>query len=244
MRIAFITAAIVSHVIAFGQATNFISAAGEMNFSGAQIVTESGDEGNNIVRFAPWFNLQVYNNTDYRNHGFFIGLSVRNIGFIYEKDDEKWKVRNYAAGIPLGLKWGDMKGSFVYAGYEFEVPLHYKEKYFKGEDKERKNSVWFSDRVSPFTHAGFVGFNFKGGFNVKFKYYFTEFFNPEFNNSGITDARDIRYPGKGKAGDADYVPAREYLKVNVLYMALAWDMFKRPTTYTFYEKKESTQSVY
>jgi hypothetical protein len=129
-------------------------------------------------------------------------------------------------------------------GYEFEAVLQYKEKYFNGEDKERKNSVWFSDRVSPFTHAGFIGYNFKGGFNVKFKYYFTEFFNKNFDNSGITDPRDLRFPGKGKEGDVNYIAPRDYLKVNVLYVALTWNMFRKPIYYTTYEKKEATQSVY
>ena len=131
----------------YSQAERYMSAAWEVNFSSARIKSESGSEGGAIMRFAPWFNLQFYNNIDFDNSGYFVGFSIRNIGFIYEKNNEKWKARNYALGIPIGLKFGDVKGgNFIYAGYEFEVPIHYKEKYFKDEVKERKFGVWFSDR--------------------------------------------------------------------------------------------------
>ena len=223
----------------------FVSAAWEMNFSSARIVTESGSEGGNKLRFAPWFNLQFYGNTDYNNYGYFMGFTIRNVGFIYQKDNEKWISRNYALGIPLGLKWGDVKtGNFIYAGYEFEVPINYRERYYRNDSKERVFNVWFSDRVNPYTHAGFIGFNMKSGFNVKFKYYFTEFFNPNFDNSSIDDPRDIRYAGKGNEGDADYQAPREYLKVNVFYMTVTWNMFRKPYYYQIQEKKEKSESVY
>ena len=225
--------------------TRYASVSGEINFSGAKIITESGEEGGNVMRFAPWFNLQMLNNWDGKNHGFFTGLTIRNVGFIYQKDNEKWKVRTYNAGIPIGLKWGDMNGTFLYFGYEFEVPFNYKEKYFNGESKDRKFNVWFSDRVNSFTHAGFIGFNFKGGFNIKAKYYFTEFFNPDFNNSTITDPKDIRYPGNGLANnDPNYKPAREYLNVNVFYVALSWNMFRKPYYYYDYDRTEKADQMY
>lgn len=88
----------------FSQAERFISAAGEVNFSTASIVTENADEGGEVLRFAPWFNLQIYNNIDYKNHGYFMGFTIRNIGFIYENGNEKWKARTYNLGIPLGIK--------------------------------------------------------------------------------------------------------------------------------------------
>lgn len=227
------------------QAKSFFSSSGEVNFSSAKIISENGNEGGAIVRFAPWFNLQMYRNTDYKSHGYFYGLSIRNIGFIYEKDNEKWKARTYNIGVPLGLKWGDVEnGNFVYLGYEIEFPINYKEKYFKDEVKERKFNVWFSDRVSTFTHSAFIGYNFKNGPNLKFKYYFTEFFNKNFNNEGITDSRDLRFPGRGTEGDADYIAPRDYLTVNIFYLALTWDMFSKPEYYKQTVKKESLQSMY
>ena len=225
--------------------TNYLSVAGEINFSGAKIITESGEEGGNILRFAPWFNIQFINNWDKKNHGLFAGFTIRNIGFIYENGNEKWKARTYNAGIPIGFKWGDMDGTFLYFGYEFEMPFNYKEKYFNNESKDRKFNVWFSDRVNQFTHAGFVGFNFKGGFNIKAKYYFTEFFNPDFDNSSITETKDIRYPGNGLANnDPNYVAPREYLTVNVFYVALSWNMFRKPYYYYDYNRTEKVDQMY
>jgi len=218
--------------------TKYASVSGEMNFSGARIISESGDEGGNIMRFAPWFNLQMLNNWDGKNHGFFAGFNIRNIGFIYEKVNEqnvteKWKVRTYNVGIPVGLKWGDMNGTFLYLGYEFEMPINYKEKHFTGETKDRKFNVWFSDRVNTFTHAGYVGFNFKNGFNVKVKYYFTEFFNTNFNRETVrNEVKDIRHPD------------REDLTVNVFYFALTWNMFRKPVYYYDYNRTEKSDQMY
>lgn len=197
------------------------------------------------MRFAPWFNIQFYNNWDGRNTGFFAGFTIRNIGFIYENDNnEKWKSRTYNLGVPVGFKWGDMNGTFMYLGYELELPIHYKEKYFTGETKQEKFTVWFSDRVSTFTHAGFLGFNFKHGFNVKFKYYFTEFFNPDFDNSDLKPS-DIRYAGNGlDPNDPDYVAPREYLTVNNFYVALTWNMFRKPYYYYTYDKTEKADQMY
>lgn len=227
------------------QARRFVSTSWEVNFSSASIKSESGLEGGADMRFAPWLNLQFYNNIDYDHSGYFVGFSIRNIGFIYEKDNEKWKARNYALGIPLGFKFGDVKeGNFMYAGYEFEVPIHYKEKYFKDEVKERKFGVWFSNRVSPITHAGFVGYNFKSGFNLKFKYYFTEFFNKNFDNSNITNEQDLRYPGQGDPGDENYIPAREYLNVHVFYLTVSWNMFRKPEYMTWEKKEKVDGTVY
>ncbi len=228
------------------EATRFVSASGEINFSSARIVTESGTEGGNVLRFAPWFNIQMYNNIDYKNHGYFMGFTVRNIGFIYKKDNEKWIARNYALGIPLGLKWGNMKGgNFLYLGYEFEMPINYRERYYRNDSKERVFNIWFSDRVTQFTHAGFLGFNFRSGFNVKFKYYFTEFLNSSFNNASIDDDRDLRYPGNGlDPSDPNYIAPRDFLKVNVAYISVTWNMFRKPYYYTHIEKKEKAESVY
>ena len=234
-----------------GDKASYVSISGEFNFSSARIVSQSlqgggsVEEGGDIMRFAPWFNMQVLKSWDRKKCGFFTGLTLRNIGFIYGKDQERWKARTYNIGVPVGLKWGNMKGTFIYLGYEFEVPFNYREKYLVSDKKQDKFNVWFSDRVSPFTHSGFFGINFKGGFNLKAKYYFTEFFNPKFDNSGITDAHDIRYPGNGLAvSDPNYIAPRRYLKVNVIYLALAWNMFKRPVEYYNYKKVEKVEQMY
>ncbi len=230
-----------------GDPERYGSAAFEINFSSAKIIAtdledNTTSEGGNKLRFAPWFNLQMYGNTDYKNHGYFLGFTIRNIGFIYQNGNERWICRNYALGIPLGIKFGDMKHTYVYAGYEFEVPINYRERYYRNDSKERVFNVWFSDRVNPFTHAGMVGFNFKSGFNVKFKYYFTEFFNKSFNNESIDDPRDIRYPGNGlDVNDPDYKAPRPELAVNIFYVSVSWNMFRKPYYYTHYERQKSDE---
>lgn len=220
---------------------SYISSAGEVNFSGARIVTESGQEGENVMRFAPWFNLQVYNNWDGRSTGLFLGLTVRNVGFIYKDGNEKFKLRTYNVGVPVGFKLGDMNGMFLFAGYEFELPLAYKEKYFRDEVKISKKTIWFSDRVQSFYHSTFVGLNFNNGFNLKFKYYLTEFFNPDFDNSGITDPNDIRYPGDPDNADPELQDSREYITANVFYLGLSWYMFSKP--YNYY-RSENASEIY
>jgi len=228
----------------FAQKPNrYLSVSGEINFSGAKIISETGEEGGNQMRFQPWFNLQFYNNVDKDGFGFFHGFTIRNIGFTYEKDNEKWKARTYNLGIPLGIKFGDMDGMFVYAGYEFEVPIHYRERYFRDENKTVVNSIWFSNRVSPYTHAAFIGFDFKYGFNLKFKYYFTEMFNKDFDNSGTNEYKDIRYSGGSTDPNAP-AEARPYLTVNNFYVAVTWNMFRKPYYYTNSEKPKEAEEIY
>ena len=80
---------IISHsLVAQEEPVRFVSAAWEINFSSAKIVSETGEEGGADLRFAPWFNLQFYNNIDKESHGFFYGFTIRNIGFIYRNGEE------------------------------------------------------------------------------------------------------------------------------------------------------------
>ena len=70
-------------------------------------------------------------------------------------------------------------------------------------------------------------------------------FNPEFNNESITDYRDIRYPGNGLAeGTTGYVAPREKLTVNVFYVALTWNMFRKPYYYYDYNRTEKADQMY
>jgi len=68
------------------------------------------------------------------NFGLLFGAAIRNVGFIYNVQDgtgTKKKFRNYDFGIPVGVKVGNMRKTFFFAGYEIEFPLNYKEKYLK-----------------------------------------------------------------------------------------------------------------
>jgi hypothetical protein len=146
--------------------------------------------------------------------GLFTGLAIRNVGYIYDNYTEpatevmyKKKFRTYNLALPVGVKIGNLKGLFVYGGYEIELPFVYKEKTFDGGDKIDKNVDWFSNRVETFQHGPFIGIEFPYGFNVKFKSYLSE-----FHNQSWTDASGAKpYAG---------------LKSNIWYFSLSYALFK------------------
>jgi len=204
----------------FGQTNIYTTSGIEILFSFANI-QQDGNETGSILRFAPVLNSQTFVNFDVaENAGFFIGAGVRNVGFIYDQDsDTRKKFRTYNLGIPVGMKLGDLERFFGYIGYELEIPFHYKEKTFISERKE-KFTVWFSNRVPTVNHSLLVGVQFPYGLNLKFKYYFTEFFNRDFEElDPQTGTRSKPY---------------ENLEVNVMYISVAFNLFKNTKIYEFY----------
>ena len=139
--------------------------------------SNNGTDLSGPVRFAPVFNFQNAVNKDFSDKfGLFLGLSVNNVGFIYDVDAAtRKKVRTYNLGIPVGFKIGNMNGAYLYGGYAIELPLNYKEKTFINEEKS-KFSTWFSDRTQ-IQQAVMVGIQLPYGANIKFKYYFTDFYD-------------------------------------------------------------------
>ncbi|MCU0441866.1 MAG: hypothetical protein MUE96_05660 [Bacteroidia bacterium] len=223
---------------AFGinaQTKIYPSSSGEMIFSFARIV-KSGNEVSSNLRWSPVFNLQGLVNYDVgQSFGFFHGLAVRNVGFIYDVPgtDTLKKFRTYNVGIPLGIKLGNVKdnGFFVYGGYEFEIPFNYKEKTFVSERKVDKFSLWFSNRTEWYTQSVFVGFNFPKGFNIKFKYYLNQFFNQQF---------------KETSNGVQSMPFQNF-DANVFYIALDWNVFKDVRSYSVKSKQKiekQTQNRY
>ena len=212
--------------IGYSQSKLYSTSGWEMIFSWADVDYNS-TEGKTIMRWAPVLNLQGSLNYDFgKNVGLFTGLAIRNVGYImdnYVDRDEhtvKKKFRTYNVGIPVGIKVGNMKKLFIYAGYDFEFPFHYKEKTFKDENKTKNVATFFSNRVEQFQHGTIVGIQFPYGANLKFKYYFSE-----FHNQGYTES-DGYMPYAG-------------LKSNVLYISLNFSMFKNAKFYYEEEKKGS-----
>ncbi|MFY0628156.1 MAG: hypothetical protein JXR07_17795 [Reichenbachiella sp.] len=159
--------------------------------SGLEIIfSKGGTDSDGNLRFAPVLNLQSNLNYDLTDKlGFYTGIAIRNVGFIYDLIDSVntfKKFRSYNVGIPVGLKIGNLEKAFIYGGYELEIPIHYKEKLFVNEVKEDKFSVWFSDRTNSLHHSVFVGFQFFSGMNVKFKYYLNSFHNQDFEAIDIS----------------------------------------------------------
>jgi hypothetical protein len=197
----------------FGQTKKWYpTSSGEIIFSAASIENK-GNEGESVIRFSPVFNSQNYINRDIGEYfGFFSGLNIRNVGFIFKDEvgSGRTKYRTYNLGVPVGIKLGNLKDNFLYGGYEIEFPFHYKEKRFVNEKKTEKFSVWFSKRVPAYYHSFILGLELKSGLNFKLKYYLTNFFNKDFSE-------DI---------GGQSVKIYENFDVNVLYFSLSVDMFK------------------
>jgi len=196
----------------------YTTSSGELILSMAEINTGDLPAPQNIVRFSPWFNVQSLGNVDFgKAAGLFFGINVRNIGYIAKdsKTQIKKKYRVYDVGIPIGLKLGNMDSFFFYGGYEFELPLNYKEKTFENEVRTDKFNVWFSNRVPTYYHSVFVGIQFPYGANLKFKYYLTPFHNTDFVE--IQDGVELK--------------PYEHLEANVFYIALSFTMFRNAKVY-------------
>ena len=136
-----------------------------------------------VVRFAPVFNFQSLMNNDIsESFGIYTGFSMRNVGFIADDPSDaatRRKFRTYNAAIPLGVKLGNLDGAFIYAGFDAEYAFNFKEKTFVNGDKTGKKTYWFTSRVQQWQPSAHVGFQFLKGTNIKFKYYFNTFFNPD-----------------------------------------------------------------
>lgn len=181
------------------------------------ILDVNGSDRGAVVRFAPVFNAMGLANHDFSSHvGFFGGLSIRNLGFIYDvpESEFRYKYRTYNAGIPLGFKIGRMHKTLFFAGYEVELPFNYKEKRFANERKEDKFNVWLSDRTEPFFQSVFIGFQGPASSVLSFRYYLTNFHNTDFEET--VDGVEVRpYDG---------------LNSNIFYVSLSFDLFNGSRT--------------
>jgi hypothetical protein len=157
------------------------------------------------VRFTVFLHLGQYFHLDLNNSfGFFSGLALRNIGMITDETlpqtvsnagasvpYSNYKIirRQYTLGVPLALKLGSFKNHFyLFLGGENEIAFHLKEKYwtntFDRSGSKTKSTEWFSSHTPTFLPSVFAGIQFPGGFNLKFKYYLTDFLNTDYIVSG------------------------------------------------------------
>jgi len=206
----------------------------EIIFSFANIDADSANM-DNILRWSPVFNFMGRMNYDITRHlGVDIGLGFRNVGFIAKipeaENDLKKKFRTYNFGLPIGIKIGDLNQKnpfFLFAGYELEMPFHYKEKTFENGDKTDKITGWFSDRTDLFTQSVYAGVQFPQGFSLKFKYYLNNFFNSDYElfKDGVST--------KPYAG----------LDVNVFYFSITWFPFRDTKSYDI-EVPQYQETIY
>ena len=104
--------------------------------------SDNGQSLDGKVRFAPFFNFGNNVNVNFSEKaGFYAGWNIQNTGFTYYEDEfTKKKARNYYLGIPVGLKFGNMNGTYIYGGYEVAFPFAYKEKTFINEEKTKRTT--------------------------------------------------------------------------------------------------------
>lgn len=153
----------------------YTSSVSEIIFSWGSVEAKPLDPSS-IVRFTAFLHLGQQIHVDFNDHvGFYSGLSLRNVGLINELNDTvKIKQRVYTVGIPVALKFGNMKGANVAIGAEAEFAINYKQKVFVNDEKSKTN-IWFSDRTNIFLPSAFAEIRFKEGAYLKFRYYLTDF---------------------------------------------------------------------
>jgi hypothetical protein len=184
--------------------------------SGGEWIFSTGtlQNNNNVLRFSPVINLQTLLNFDQsESFGWFTGINIRNVGFIFDESPSvRKKVRNYNLGIPIGIKLGHLDDRFFFAGYELEIAMNYRERIFIDEVRDKRFSVWFSDRVNTLQHALFIGYTLPKGTSIKAKYYLNSFFNQEFTASD---------------GDGGAFQPYAGLDANIFYVSLNFALFKK-----------------
>ncbi|MDR2084900.1 MAG: hypothetical protein LBP67_07895 [Bacteroidales bacterium] len=238
-KFLFILLFVIAANTVFAQKTNIYLTSGlEFPFSLSSLDVYDSKKGT-VLRFAPWINIQESINFDITNgFGFFAGISLKNVGFIYKISDPstidvsfsrteiRKKFRTYNLGVPVGIKLGSFDKFFFYGGYEIELPLHYKEKTFIGDEKHIYRE-WFSDKTPNFIHTFFLGVEFPYSINLKFKWYITQFFDAK-----CTD-------------NIPYIPEIQYNEfgVNVYYISLSFNIF-RNTQFYFRRYVQSADGYY
>lgn len=135
------------------------------------------------LRFTMFLNIGVTFNYNFNRHiGMFTGIDLKNIGFIEEaENDQMIKRRSYNAGIPLGIRIGDMgknNAAFIVGG-GIDYTINYKEKRFISRNEKVVFTEWFSGRtptLMPYVFAGIA--NKTNGASIKVTYYPNDFLNP------------------------------------------------------------------
>ncbi|MFC2081323.1 hypothetical protein ACFLR8_03850 [Bacteroidota bacterium] len=176
-------------------------------------VENTGYAVNEKLRYTLAFNVGQYWHVDFNNMiGFYSGLGVRNVGFIYDTDlPTKTIRRSYNLGVPLAIKLGVFdKKIYIMGGGEYELLFHYKARRWDSNKRRGPMTVedeWFSDKTERFIPSVFAGIQFPGGFNIKLKYYLGDFLDLDYTGD------DLREPN---------VSFSEYTKINMYYISICW----------------------
>jgi len=164
----------------------YISAMAEGSILSTAILDINGSSALATTRYSAFFHTGVQLHKDFsKSFGVFTGMGIKNIGFINKVNDSTIKRRVYTIGVPVGIKFGIMKKSFIMLGGGIDIPFNYKEKGFVKRGKKDKFNEWFSDRTPAFMPYGFIGARSKKGFQLKLQYYPTNFFNQDYEVNNV-----------------------------------------------------------
>ncbi len=154
------------------------------------------------LRFSAFFHAQYQFHYDFgRFMGIYTGFSIINVGFINEipvpdGSSATLKQRSYSAGIPLGLKFGNMpSGDYLAFGAEAECMFAYKQKIIYNGNKTI-SSAWFSNNVNTFNPSLFGELRFHSGAYIRFKYYLLDFLVDKTSVLNIGDYQVTYTPEK------------------------------------------------
>ena len=184
----------------------------EFLFQFADIEKASTDVANKL-RFTIVINLGQYWHVDFNNTvGIFSGIAVRNTGFIYDTPLPTKTIRRvYTLGVPLAFKLGAFdKHVYFLAGGEYELAFHYRARKWLSNSRDGTKYVdgeWFSSKSRLFIPSVFAGFQFPGGFNIKFKYYLQHILNEDYVGADLGESE---------------VSFSDYTKLNMMYVSLSW----------------------
>lgn len=218
-----------SSALSFGQTQVYSITTGELLYQWGDIsFTDSYEKANtqneqlnSPMRFTMFFHLGYNLHMDFNDKfGIYTGFAIRNVGLTSNErllradgkvQDYKILRRSYNLGVPFALKLGSFSNNtYVFAGGEVELQFAYKEKVWDSHNRsgtKKKYTEWFGDQTNRFVTAGFVGVQFPKGFNVKFKYYFTDFLNHDYKSPN-NQIRDLR----------------RYASSNIMYVSMSWQI--------------------
>lgn len=183
-----------------------------MIFSTA-LINNNGNNSLGTLRFSMFFHIgATYNYNFSKSAGIYTGLDIKNIGFIekYDAFDLTVKKRVYTLGVPVGLRFGNMKTrDYFFLGGGLDVAFHYKEKAWSDLFSKTKSNDWFSKRSEILLPYVFAGVSLKGT-TLKIQYYPTNFLNEDYQEfNTITNTYDKPFAGK---------------KVNLLLVSVGRDL--------------------
>lgn len=222
------TVFLLSSIVANGQSgtaheMSYSKNAYEYIFSGGSVNESSSSvdgkpvSATNPVRFSAFLNMQEQFHFDFsKNVGIYTGIGVRNIGFIHDFKDSlnnkiKVKQRQYALGVPLAFKLGNMpKNIYIAFGGELELFFSYKQKVFYNNRKDKYDD-WFSSNSELLNPSVFAEVNFPKGTFIRFRYYLNDFLKENPNGVDLNNGK-LNY---------DFTPSTlMYLSIGT---ALEWD---------------------